>query len=71
LVDITYLIFCGTNNALLAFVVVIPFSHNIVASLFCCSVDNFIPVVAIMRYDYKLALNTIVRKQFVVGACKP
>jgi hypothetical protein len=47
------------------------FSHNIVASLCCCNVDRFILAIAILRYKYKLALNTIVIKLFVVGTCKP
>jgi hypothetical protein len=67
----TYLVFYGTNNALLAFVVVIPSSHNIVASLCYCSVDRFNHVVVILRYDYKPVLNTIVKKLFVVGTYKP
>jgi len=61
----------GIDNALLVSIVVMPFSHNIVASLFCCNVDCFILVVAILRYDYRLALNTIVRKLSMVGTCRP
>ncbi len=41
------LILCGIENALLTSIVVIPFSHNNVASLCCCNVDHFIHVVAI------------------------
>jgi hypothetical protein len=67
----TYLILCGTDSALLDSVVVIPFSHNIAASLCCCNVDPFILVVTILRYDYKLALNTVIRKLSVVGTFKP
>jgi hypothetical protein len=67
----TCLILCGTESALLVFVVIIPFSHNIVASLCHCNVDCFILVVAILKYDYKPALNIVVRKLFVVGTCKP
>jgi hypothetical protein len=36
-----------------------------------CSVNHFIPIVIILKYDYKLSLNTIIRKKFVVGICKP
>jgi hypothetical protein len=50
---------------------VIPSSHNIAASLWCCSVGHFILIVAIPRYDYKPTLNIIVRKLFVVCTCKP
>ncbi len=68
---IIYLGFYGTERALLVSAVVMFFSHNIFASFCCCSVDHFIPIVAILRYDCKLALNTIVRKLYVVGTCKP
>ncbi len=60
------LVLCGTKSALLASAIVIPFTHNIATSLYCCNVDHFIHVVAILRYDYKHALNII-----VVGICKP
>ncbi len=63
-------VFC-TKSALLASVVVIPSSHNITTSLCCCSVDRFILVVATLRYECKLAINTIVKKLFVVDICKP
>jgi hypothetical protein len=69
--SIVYLIFCGIDNALLTFVVVIPSSHNIAASLRCYNVDCFILAITILRYDCKLVLNTIVRKLYVVGTCKP
>jgi hypothetical protein len=49
--------------------IVMP-SHNIATSLCCYSVEHFIVVVAIMRYDCKPALNMVV-KIFVVGTCKP
>ncbi len=65
----TCLILCGTESALLASVIVIPFSHNI-AAFICCSVDRFILAIAILRYDCKPTLNTIVRKLFVVGIYK-
>jgi hypothetical protein len=68
--DTTYLVLCGIENALLASIVVMPSSHNIITSLCCCSVDLFIPRVAILRYDYKPALNIIVKKLYVVGTCK-
>jgi hypothetical protein len=45
---------------------IIPFSHNIVASLWCCGVDHFIFVVVILRYDYKPTLNTIGRKHGIM-----
>jgi hypothetical protein len=65
------LILCGINNALLAFAIVIPSSHNIVASLCYCNVDRFILVIVIPRYDCKHVLNTIVKRLFVVDICKP
>ncbi len=64
-------IFCGIESALLAFTVVIPSSHNIVTSLCCCNVDYFIPTITILKCDYKPALNTIVKKLFMVGIYKP
>jgi hypothetical protein len=70
-VGATYLVLCGIDNALLAYVVVIPSSHNIVASLCCCNVDYFILVVAILKYDCKPVVNTIVRKLFMVNISKP
>ncbi len=66
-----YLIFCGTESALLASTINMPSSHNITTSLCCCSVDLFIPIVTILRYDCKPALNTIVKKLYVVSICKP
>ncbi len=59
-VGTTYVICCGIDNALLASVVAIPFSHNIVTSLCYYNVDYFILIVIILRYDCKLVLNTIV-----------
>jgi hypothetical protein len=70
-VSIAYLIHYGIDNAFLTFVVVIPSSHNIIASLCCSNVNHFIPAIAILRYDYKHVLNTIVKKLFVVATCKP
>jgi hypothetical protein len=67
----TCLVLYGTESALLAFEVIMPFSHNIVASLCCCSVDHFILIVVILRYDCKPTLNAIIKKKFVVGICKP
>ncbi len=61
-VDATCLVFYGIESALLASIIVMFSSHNIVASLCCCNVDCFIPIVAILKYDYILALNIIVRK---------
>jgi hypothetical protein len=43
-------------------VVINLFSHKIVTSLCCCNVDRVIPIMAILRYDCKVALNTIVKK---------
>jgi hypothetical protein len=37
-----------------------PSSHNIIASLCCCSVDYFILIIAILMYDCKPTLNIIV-----------
>ncbi len=68
---VTCLIVCGTKSAILSAVVVMPSSHNIAISLCYCNVDLFIPVVAILKYDCKFALNTIVIKLFMVGICKP
>ncbi len=70
-VGTTCLILYGIDSALLVSIVVIPSSHNIAASICCCSVDHFILVVAILKYDCKLALNIIVKKLSVVGTCKP
>jgi len=67
---IACLIFCGTYNTLFASTIVIPFSHNIAASLCCCNVDHFIPIVVILKYDCKHALNIVVRKLYVIGTCK-
>ncbi len=69
--SIICLILYGINSALLTSTVVIHSSHNNVASLCCCNVDRLIPIVTILRYDYKPALNTIVRKLSMVGTCKP
>jgi len=70
-VGTTCLVLCGTESAFFASQVVMPSSHNIAASLCCCNVDHFIPIVVILRYDYKPALNIIVKKLYVVGNCKP
>jgi hypothetical protein len=67
----TCLTFCGTKSAFFASAILIHSSHNIAASLCCCNVDCFIPIVVILRYDYKPTLNTIVRKLSMVGTCKP
>ncbi len=64
---VTYFVLCGTYNALLTSAIIILFSHNIIASLCCWSVDYFTFIIAIMRYDCKPILNTIVRKLYVVG----
>jgi hypothetical protein len=58
----TYITLCGTEIVLLISAIVIPYSHNIVTSLCCCSVDRFIPIVAIMKCDYKPTLNIVVKK---------
>jgi hypothetical protein len=70
-VGVAYLVFCGTKSALLAYTIVMPSSHNIVASLCCCSVDRFILAIVILRYDYNPPLNTIVKKLSLVSTCKP
>ncbi len=49
------------KNVLLTLAVVIFFSHNITTSL-CCSVDCFILVIVISRYDCKPTLNIVVKK---------
>jgi hypothetical protein len=64
-------VFCGTESALLASMVVIPSSHNIVTSLSCSSVDYFIPAITILKCDCKLALNTVIKKLSMVGIYKP
>ncbi len=61
----------GTEYALLVSKVVMLSSHNVATSLCCYDVDHFIPVVVILRYDYKPTLNIIVRKLYVVGTSKP
>jgi hypothetical protein len=66
-----YLVFCGTESALLASTIVMSSSHNITASLYYCSVDYFIPIIAILKYDFKRALNIVVRNLFMVGNSKP
>jgi hypothetical protein len=67
----TYLVLCGTKNELLVSTVIIPFSHNIVASLCYCNVDCFIPVVRILKYESKFALNIVIKMLYVVGTYKP
>ncbi len=45
-----------------------------VACLVLCGTKSalFVSIaVIILRYDYKLALNTVANKLFVVGTCKP
>ncbi len=69
--SVACLVFYGTENALLAFAIIMFFSHNITASLCCYNVDHLILVVANLKYDYKLALNIVVKKLFMVGTCKP
>jgi hypothetical protein len=82
LVNFPYIILCFwwwclfntlwyTKSAFFAFAVVMHFSHHIDAFLCYYSVDLFIRAVAIMRYDCKLALNTIAKKLSMVGICKP
>jgi hypothetical protein len=70
-IGVTCLVLCGIDNALLAFIVVMPFSHNIATSLCCYNVDHFILVVAILKYDCKPTLNTILKKRKVVSTYKP
>jgi hypothetical protein len=70
-VGATCLVLCGTESALLASIVVMPSSHNIVAFLCYCSVDCFILEVTILRYDCKSTLNIIIIKLFVVNTYKP
>jgi protein-S-isoprenylcysteine O-methyltransferase Ste14 len=68
---VAYFVLCGTYSAFLASTVIVPSSHNIVASLCYWSVNHFILVVTILMYDYKPTLNIIVRKLFMIGICKP
>ncbi len=56
-----YLVLCGTENAFLTPTIVIFSSHNIPTSLCCYSVDRFMLVVTILRYDYKSTLNIIIK----------
>ncbi len=70
-VGVIYLVFNGTKSALLASIIIMSSSHNIFTFLCCCSVDRFILTVAIWRYDCKFNLNTLVKKLYVVGTCKP
>jgi hypothetical protein len=67
-VGVAYLVLCGTDSPF-SFAIIIHFSHNITASLCCCSVEYFILIVT--RYDCKPTLNTVIRKLLVVGTCKP
>jgi len=60
----------GIENAFLASAIIMPFPHNIVTSLCCCNVERFILAIAILKYDYILALNIIGKKMYVVGICK-
>jgi hypothetical protein len=69
--DVTYFVLCGINNAHLVSTIVIPSSHNILASLCCWIVDCFIPKVTIMKYDYKFTLNIVVKKFSMADTCKP
>jgi len=68
---VAYLILCGIESALLASVVVMFSSHNIVASLCYYSVDLFILEIIIMKYDCKPTLDIVVKKLSMVGVCKP
>jgi len=70
-VGVACLVLYGTDNAFLVFAVIILFSHNIITSLCCCSVDHFILAVVILKYDYKPDQNIVVRKLSMVGTCKP
>jgi hypothetical protein len=65
------LVLCGIESAFLAFVLIMPFPHNIATSLCCYNDYHFILVVIIMKYNCKPILNIIVKKLFVVGTCKP
>jgi len=57
-----YSMFYGIESAFLALAIVIPSSHNIVASLCCYSVECLILAITILKYDCKPTLNTIVKK---------
>jgi hypothetical protein len=61
--DVACLVLYGTENAFFTSIVVMSSSHNIAASLCCHGVDCFILAVAILRYDYKPALNIIIIKK--------
>ncbi len=65
----TCLVLYGIESALLPSAIIILFSHNNVATL-CCSVDLFILIVAILRYDCKPTLTTVINKLSLVGTCK-
>ncbi len=78
LFSLPYIIVCfwwccmfSTKSALLDSIVVMPSSHNIATSLCCYSVEIFIPIVIIIRYDYKFILDIVVKKLSVVSTCKP
>jgi hypothetical protein len=70
-IGVTYFVLCGIKSALLVSTIVMPSSHNIVVSLCCCSVNCFVFVFTILKYDCKPALNLIVKNLSVVGTCKP
>jgi hypothetical protein len=48
----------------------IPSSQTKVASLCCCRVSPFIPVVVMQRYDYNPDLKIVVKKLYVVFLLK-
>ncbi len=43
------LVLCGTKNVLFVSIIIIPSSHNNIASLCCCSLDRFILKIAILK----------------------
>jgi hypothetical protein len=67
----TCFVFYGIESALLVFLVIMFFSHNIVTFLCCCNVDCFILEVVILRYDSKPTLKTIGKKLSMVGTYRP
>jgi hypothetical protein len=60
----------GIESALLAFIAVMSF-HTTLSPPYVVVMLTVSIAIAILRYEYKLALNTIVIKLFVVGTCEP
>ncbi len=69
--NVVSLVLCGTESALLVYVIIMPSSHNIATFLCCCNIDLLITKVTMMRYDCKHVLHIIVKTLSTVGAYNP